>query len=87
MQEQLMELIASAVGLSFVVSGIVEIIKRNTAVAGLGLIITAVLVGVGLLGAMALVFGFPMAESLLLGLLAGLGSVGAFEGIKHTRSE
>ena len=87
MKEQLMELIATSVALSFVVSGIVETIKRNTQIAGIGIIITAILVGVGLLGAMALVFNFPLAESLLLGLLAGLASVGAFEGVKQVKGE
>ncbi|WP_373807957.1 hypothetical protein [Jeotgalibaca porci] len=87
MKEQLMELIATSVALSFVVSGIVEAIKKNTQIAGIGIIITAILVGVGLLGAMALVFNFPLAESLLLGLLAGLASVGAFEGVKQVKGE
>ncbi len=83
--ESLLAFISSAIALSFVVTGIVEAIKRNVDMTGLQTIAAAILIGVSLLGLYALVFDYPMAESLLLGLLSGLGSIGAFEGIKHVK--
>ena len=83
--ESLLTFISSAVALSFVVTGIVEAIKRNVNMTGLQTIVVAILTGVILLGLFAWVFDYPMAESLLLGLLSGLGSIGAFEGIKHVK--
>ena len=83
--ESLLAFISSAVALSFAVTGIVEAIKRNVNMTGLQTIIVAILIGVSLLGLYALVFDYPMAESLLLGLLSGLGSIGAFEGIKQAK--
>ena len=50
---------------------------------GLQTIGVAILTGVLLLGLYAWVFDYPMAESLLLGLLSGLGSIGAFEAVDH----
>ena len=83
--ESLLAFISSAVALSFVVTGIVEAVKSKVAMTGLQTIVVAILIGVSLLGLYAWVFDFPMAESLLLGLLSGLGSIGAFEGIKHVK--
>ena len=83
--ESLLVFISSAVALSFVVTGIVEAIKSKVTMTGLQTIAVAILIGVSLLGLYAWVFDFPMAESLLLGLLSGLGSIGAFEGIKHVK--
>lgn len=83
--ESLLAFISSAVALSFVVTGIVEAIKSKVTMSGLQTIGVAILIGVSLLGLYAWVFDFPMAESLLLGLLSGLGSIGAFEGIKHVK--
>ena len=83
--ESLLAFISSAVALSFVVTGIVEAIKRNINITGLQTIGIAILTGGVLLGLYAWVFDYPMAESLLLGLLSGLGSIGAFEGIKHVK--
>ena len=81
--ESRIALIGSAVVLSVVVSGIVEAIKRNVNMTGLQTIVVAILTGVLLLGLFAWVFDYPMAESLLLGLLSGLGSIGAFEAVDH----
>ena len=81
--ESLLAFISSAVALSFVVTGIVEAIKRNVDMTGLQTIVVAILTGVVLLGLFAWVFDYPMAESLLLGLLSGLGSIGAFEAVDH----
>ena len=81
--ESLLALIGSAVALSVVVTGIVEAIKRNVDMTGLQTIVVAILTGVVLLGLFAWVFDYPMAESLLLGLLSGLGSIGAFEAVDH----
>ena len=83
--ESLLVFISSAVALSFVVTGIVEAIKSKVTMTGLQTIAVAILIGVSLLGLYSWVFDFPMAESLLLGLLSGLGSIGAFEGIKHVK--
>ena len=84
--ESLLALIGSAVALSVVVTGIVEAIKRNVNMTGLQTIVIAILTGVLLLGLYAWVFDYPMAESLLLGLLSGLGSIGAFEAVDHVKN-
>ena len=84
--ESLLAFISSAVALSFVVTGIVEAIKRNVDMTGLQTIVVAILTGVVLLGLFAWVFDYPMAESLLLGLLSGLGSIGAFEAVDHVKN-
>ena len=84
--ESLLAFISSAVALSFVVTGIVEAIKRNVDMTGLQTIVIAILTGVLLLGLYAWVFDYPMAESLLLGLLSGLGSIGAFEAVDHVKN-
>ena len=81
--ESLLAFISSAVALSFVVTGIVEAIKSKVTMTGLQTIVIAILTGVLLLGLYAWVFDYPMAESLLLGLLSGLGSIGAFEAVDH----
>ena len=84
--ESLLAFISSAVALSFVVTGIVEAIKSNVNMTGLQTIVVAILTGVLLLGLFAWVFDYPMAESLLLGLLSGLGSIGAFEAVDHVKN-
>ncbi len=84
--ESLLAFISSAVALSFVVTGIVEAIKSKVTMTGLQTIVIAVLTGVLLLGLYAWVFDYPMAESLLLGLLSGLGSIGAFEAVDHVKN-
>ena len=84
--ESLLAFISSAVALSFVVTGIVEAIKSKVVMTGLQTIVIAILTGVLLLGLYAWVFDYPMAESLLLGLLSGLGSIGAFEAVDHVKN-
>lgn len=84
--ESLLAFISSAVALSFVVTGIVEAIKSKVTMTGLQTIVIAILTGVLLLGLYAWVFDYPMAESLLLGLLSGLGSIGAFEAVDHVKN-
>ena len=81
--ESLLAFISSAIALSFVVTGIVEAVKSKVAMTGLQTIVIAILTGVLLLGLYAWGFDYPMAESLLLGLLSGLGSIGAFEAVDH----
>ena len=84
--ESLLAFISSAVALSFVVTGIVEAIKSKISMTGLQTIVVAILTGILLLGLYAWVFDYPMAESLLLGLLSGLGSIGAFEAVDHVKN-
>lgn len=84
--ESLLAFIGSAVALSVVVTGIVEAIKSKITMTGLQTIVIAILTGVLLLGLYAWVFDYPMAESLLLGLLSGLGSIGAFEAVDHVKN-
>ena len=84
--ESLLAFISSAIALSFVVTGIVEAVKSKVAMTGLQTIVIAILTGVLLLGLYAWVFDYPMAESLLLGLLSGLGSIGAFEAVDHVKN-
>ena len=84
--ESLLAFISSAVALSFIVTGIVEAIKSKVTMTGLQTIVIAILTGVLLLGLYAWVFDYPMAESLLLGLLSGLGSIGAFEAVDHVKN-
>ena len=86
MVESLLAFISSAVALSFLVTGIVEAIKSKVTMTGLQTIVIAILTGVLLLGLYAWVFDYPMAESLLLGLLSGLGSIGAFEAVDHVKN-
>lgn len=85
MEEQLFTLILSAIACAPIVSGIIQVIKKHTNIAGIGIIILAPLTGITLFGAVALVFGFPVAESLLLGVLTGFASIGAFEGFKKVK--
>ena len=84
--ESLLAFIGSAIALSVVVTGIVEAIKSKVTMTGLQTIVIAILTGVLLLGLFAWVFDYPMAESLLLGLLSGLGSIGAFEAVDHVKN-
>ena len=84
--ESLLAFIGSAIALSVVVTGIVEAVKSKITMTGLQTIVVAILTGVLLLGLYAWVFDYPMAESLLLGLLSGLGSIGAFEAVDHVKN-
>lgn len=85
MEETLIALILTAIGCSFAVTGIVEVFKRNTRIDGLAVIVLALVIGVLLLGSVAYLFSYPMGVSLLIGVLSGFASVGAFEGITHIR--
>lgn len=82
---QILAVVASALVAAPVVTGITEAIKKNTGVEGLGVIITALITALALFGGVALVYGYPMGESLLTGLLAGFASIGAFEGIEQLK--
>ena len=84
--ESLLAFIGSAIALSVVVTGIVEAVKSKITMTGLQTIVVAILTGVLLLGLYAWVFDYPIAESLLLGLLSGLGSIGAFEAVDHVKN-
>jgi len=86
-EETLMTLIVTALVISPVITGIVQAIKKYVDIDGLQIIVTAILTGIILLGMVAYVFSLPLAESLLLGLLSGLGSIGAFEGIDKTKKQ
>lgn len=85
MEEQLLELVASAIAISWITAGITETIKRNTKAEGIAVIIIAVITGIVLLGAVAVIFGYPIPESLLMGIITGFASVGAFEGVDKTK--
>lgn len=85
MEDILMTLVLSAIGGSFVVSGITEVVKQNSNLSGIWVIVFALITGVVLFGAIALVFALPLAESLLLGVLTGWASVGAFNSYKQTK--
>ena len=87
MDEQLLSLVLTALGTSVVTSGIVEVIKKNTNVEGIWTILLAIFVGVSLFVAIALVYNYPLAESVLGGVLSGLASIGAFEGVKNVKKE
>lgn len=85
MEEILMTLVLSALAGSFVVSGITEVVKQHSNLSGIWVIVFALITGVVLFGAIALVFALPLAESLLLGVLTGWASVGAFNSYKQTK--
>ena len=85
-EETLMTLILTALAVAPFVTGIVQAIKKYVNIEGLQIIIVAVLTGVLLLGIVAYVFTLPLAESLLVGVLSGLASIGAFEAVNHTRN-
>lgn len=85
MESILTTLILSAIGGSVVVSGITEVVKQNSKLSGIWVIVFALVVGVVLFGAIALVFNLPLAESLLTGFLTGWASVGAFNSYNQTR--
>lgn len=85
MEEILMTLVLSALAGSFVVSGITEVVKQHSNLSGIWVIVFALITGVVLFGAIALVFALPLAESLLLGMLTGWASVGAFNSYKQTK--
>lgn len=87
MVEELLQLIYSALPAAAIVMGIVQVIKKNTKVDGFWVIVLAISVGVLLLGAFAVIRGYPFAESLLIGVLAGLGAVGAFNGLQKGKEE
>lgn len=81
MEQTIMTLIASAVGFSFIISGITEVVKQNSKLTGIWVIVFAIAVGVLLLVAVALVFGYSVPVAALTGVLSGLASVGAFNGV------
>ena len=81
MEQTVMTLIASAVGFSFIISGITEVVKQNSKLSGIWVIVFAIVTGVLLLVAVALVFGYSLPIAGLTGVLSGLASVGAFNGI------
>lgn len=83
MEETLTTLITTALILSPIITGIVQAIKKYVTIEGIQIIVVAILTGVLLFGLVAWVFTLPITESLLLGLLSGLASIGAFEGISH----
>lgn len=87
MEEQLLALVASAIAISWITAGIVEPIKKSMNLEGIQVILTAVLVGTTLLGSAALIFGYPIAESLLMGIITGFASIGAFEGQEKGKEE
>lgn len=87
MEEILMTLILSAIGCSVVVSGITEVVKQNSKLSGIWVIVFALVTGVLLFGVIALVFDLPLAESLLTGFLTGWASVGAFNSYDKTKEE
>lgn len=78
-------LIAAAMVAAPVITGIMNVLKKHTNIHGIWIIVTAISVGVALFGSVALVFSLPLAHSLLLGVLSGWGSVGAFETIEHAK--
>ena len=81
MEQTVMALIASAVGFSFIISGITEVVKKNSTLSGIWVIVFAIAVGVLLLVAVALVFSYSVPVAALTGVLSGLASVGAFNGL------
>jgi len=85
MESILTTLILSAIGGSVVVSGITEVVKQNSKLSGIWVIVFALVVGVVLFGSIALVFNLPLAESLLTGFLTGWASVGAFNSYSQTK--
>lgn len=85
MEEILTTLILSAIGGSMVVSGITEVVKQNSKLSGIWVIVFALITGVVLFGAIALVFDLPLAQSLLTGFLTGWASVGAFNTYKESK--
>lgn len=87
MGEDLLQLVTSAIGMSWVVAGIVQKIKENYPIEGLQVILVAIITGTVLLGCVALIFGHPLAESLLMGIITGFASIGAFEGYEKTKEQ
>lgn len=85
MEEQLLAIVTSAIFCAPVISGITGVFKKYTNIEGIEIILTAFATGIILFGAVAYVFTFPMLESLLLGALTGLASVGAFKGIDEAK--
>lgn len=82
-----MTLILSAIGCSVVVSGITEVVKQNSKLSGIWVIVFALVTGVLLFGVIALVFDLPLAESLLTGFLTGWASVGSFNSYDKMKEE
>lgn len=80
MEDTLIALMASAVGFSFIITGITEVVKQNSKLSGIWVIVFAIAVGVLLLVAVALVYGYSVPVAALTGVLSGLASVGAFNG-------
>lgn len=87
MEEHFLALVIAASGIAPLTSGIVEVIKDNTAIEGLTVIAVAIIVAMSMLGLIAGVFELPMAESLLLGFITGWASVGAFNGVEQVKEK
>ncbi|MGB3161535.1 MAG: hypothetical protein WBA84_09845 [Carnobacterium sp.] len=85
MEEILMTLVLSAIGGSVVVSGITEVVKQNSKLSGIWVIVFSLVTGIVLFGTIAVVFDLPLAESLLTGFLTGWASVGAFNSYKQSK--
>lgn len=85
MEEQLFAVVASAIACAPIVAGITSVFKKHTQIMGIEIILTALTIGLVLFGSVAFVFSFPLAESLLAGVLTGFASVGAFEGFEHAK--
>lgn len=85
MENVLLTLITSAIAGSFVISGITEVVKQNTRLQGVWVIVFSVVLGTSLFGVIAFVYELPLAESLLLGFVTGLAGVGAFNGFQQIK--
>lgn len=85
MGEQLFDIVVTALAIAPITTGIVNKIKANSSIEGLTVIAMAIIIAMGLTGLVASVFDFPLAESLLVGFMAGWASVGAFEGFEHAK--
>lgn len=87
MENEIMQMVVIALGSAPIVTGITNVIKTNTKIEGVEVILTSILVGLVLFLAISYLQGYPMFESAVLGILSGFASVGAFEGIKQTKGE
>ncbi|UJF15052.1 hypothetical protein LZ578_08570 [Jeotgalibaca sp. MA1X17-3] len=87
MENEIMQMVIVALASAPIVSGITNKIKENTGIEKIEVILTAILVGVALFGAVAYLRDYPLVESVLMGILSGFASVGAFESVKQTKGE
>lgn len=83
MEQEIMSLLVTAIACAAPVTGITQVIKNKTSAEGLQVIIIAVITGILLLTAIGYIANYPIAESILIGVLSGFASVGAFESVKH----